>query len=148
MSNEPNIELTTSGEQAVNDAKAALSGMDSEAVTHVRIELTRGEEEDGDPPALPAREDETNDGTPWRAHHTNATATVRPGTNAFGALEAVTEMGDVTSPELAEASNFSEKRSSTLLSDLYNKGALVRREDEFPYRYKINEDAEIDGGIQ
>lgn len=138
--NEPDIDLTTSGEQAIQDAKDSLSGMDPDGVTRVRIEITRAE----DPPELPepSGDGDTED-SPWHPHHHDATPTVRKGTLAYGALKTVNMMGDATSPEVAANSEFSEKRASTLLSDLFKRGALVRREDEFPYRYKTNEDATI-----
>lgn len=131
MVDETTTTLETEGKNAIEDAKASLSGLPTEGVTKVRVELTRVHRDDG-------TEVESDGGTEGRQGRERKLQNVQQDTAFHTLLTYLDEKGPLTSRQASDELDMPENTIGSGLSDLWHR-KLADREGTPPYTYSINQ---------
>lgn len=133
MVDETTTTLETEGKNAIEDAKASLSGLPTDGVTKVRVELTRVHDTDD------TDDDEVADGgTQGRQGRERKLQNIQQDTAFHTLLTYLDQQGPATSKQVGKVLDMPMNTIGSGLSDLWHR-KLADREGSPPYTYSINQ---------
>lgn len=133
MTEKTTTTLETEGKNAIEDAKASLSGLPTEDVTKVRVELVREHDTEDD-----EGNGKVDDSPKGRQGRKRELSSFQRNTSFHTLLTYLAEEGPATSGDVADDLDMPENTIGSGLSELWHR-KLADRDDTSPYTYSINQ---------